>query len=699
MLRLLFISCFLFLMAKTNAQVVIPTDEELATGDDEAKMDAGQYFLDEKLYYQSLRIWKSLLKDYPDNPRINYMAGKCQFLSGVEKGKALSFFELTIGHISSKTKMDARHFDEVPVDALFYLGKCYHLNGKFDEALAKYEEYSVKLGTKIAPDDKKEIERWKKWTENAKLQVANPNTNIVISNLGPDINTLDEEYAPVLSLDENILYFTSRRLRSDSSNAGTYTIETGGYYEDVYLSFRDHETGKWSKPKMMNFGNYVDDNEATVSTSASGTEVYIYFDKEGGGDIYTSSFLEGGFNAELEHMTGDMNSDSWETHCTVSPDGNVMFFTSNRPGGYGGLDIYRVIKLPNGQWSRAEVLPPPINTPFDEDAPFIHPSGNILYYSSNAGTSMGGCDIFYSRITSKEPLQFAEPVNMGYPLNTVDDDVFFVIDPEGKTGYYSSAQNGGYGAHDILMVEFKKPMSEPFALLKGHIMMVDHSQIPANMNVVITNLTKESQQLNFKPRQIDGGFVMALDPCSDYAIEYFVGEKSIKTDKFKVLCKDNYQEIYKEVYIDTLYIAIDMAKINELLKDTVKVAEAKKDSYYEKYFDYNLLDVNVAEQRYNAFIADLKNIIAMKGKVEIFIESSASHVPTSKFKDNQNLSISRAEETKNGILTSLKKMNADITQVSFKEPKTLIQGPEYQNDYLKNKRVYGKYQYVKVWAN
>jgi WD40-like Beta Propeller Repeat len=694
--KLLVLFCFLF-SGISLAQIPIPTEEELKNGTDEQKIEAAEYFFEQKLYFQSERIWQNLLIDYSDNPRINYMAGKCQFLSGANKNASLKFFEKTIGHISNKNKLDSRHFTEVPADALFYLGKSSHLNQKFDDALKYYDQYLQKLGSKIEPAEKTEVERWRTWTNNAKIQVANPNNEIVITNLGPEINTVDEEYSPVISLDENIIYFTSRRLRADSSNKGILMIETGNYYEDVYLSFRE-ENGKWAAPKLMNFGNYVDDNEATVSVSADGTEVFVYFDKEGGGDLYTSSFLEGGYNAQLEHITGDINSDSWETHCTLTPDGNTMFFTSNRPGGFGGLDIYRVIKLPNGQWSKAEILPPPINTPFDEDAPFIHPSGNVLYYSSNANTSMGGCDVFYSRLISKEPLQFSEPINMGYPLNTVDDDVFFVMDAEGKTGYYSSSQNGGYGAHDILMVEFKKPVSEPFAILKGHIMMVDHSQIPDNLNVTITNLTKESQDLNFKPRKIDGGFVMALEPCTDYQVEYFIGEKSVKTDKFKVLCKDSYQEIRKEVMIDTLFLAIDMNNLNNVKTDSVIVAEPVKKTYFEKYFDYNLLDVNVAEQKYNAFISDIKQIIANKGKAEVFIESSASNVPTSKFKNNQNLSISRAEETKLGIIESLKKAGVSESSLVFKEPKTLIQGPPYNNDYLQNKRVYGKFQYIKVWV-
>lgn len=705
MKRILFLLTFILTAFFAQAQYPIPTDEELEKGEDDQKIEAAEYFFEQKLYYQSLRIWNSLLKDYPDNPRINYMAGKCRFLSSTQKAKSLVNFNYTLGHISNKTKLDTKHITEAPLDALFYLGKASHLNQKFDDALKYYDEYLSRGGSKLDEKEKTEVERWRKWTNNAKLQVANPNQNIKITNLGPEINTTEEEYSPVLSLDENVIYFTSRRLRSDKSNENVIMPETGTLFEDVYLSFKE-ENGKWSSPKMMNFGNEADQNEATVSVSADGTEVYIYFDKEGGGDLYKSSFLEGGFNAELEHLTGDINSKSWETHCTLMPDGKTIFFTTNRPGGYGGLDIYRMIKLPNGEWSKAEILPPPINTPFDEDAPFIHPSGNVLYFSSNGPNSMGGCDVFYSRIIEREPLKFSEPVNMGYPLNTVDDDVFFVMDAEGKTGYYSSDQNGGYGAHDILMVEFIKPMEEPFAILKGLVKMVDGSQIPDNITVNITDVTANGELFTYKPRPLDGGYVMALKPCNEYTLEYYKGEESLKKEKFKVPCSSSYQEIRKELLIDTLYLAIDKpmdkTKPDDKVINTSPLVNEKislPPLYYEKYFDYNILDVTTAEQKFNAFIADVKKRVESGGKVNIKIEASASKVPTTTFKTNQKLAQSRWEESKQEILGALKAAGVDVSKLKFEAVKAIVQGPAYRNDYLENKNAYGKFQYTKIWVD
>lgn len=715
---LVFSAILSFGQLTVNAQLNIPTDEEIANGTDEQKIEAAEYLYNQHLYYHSLRVWKSILKDYPDNVKINYMAGFCQLKVGAEKTKALAYFEKTRGKIASTNNEKKVKESQAPLDAYFYLGQAYHLNGKYNEALKAFNDYKTVGAKELTQAQINEADKHIGWANNAITMVANPNKGMKITNLGPEINSSEEEYSPVLSLDENVIYFTSRRLREDGSNKDVLMLETGSMYEDVYVSFRDGDGKAWSKPKLMNFGSELDENEATVSVSADGTEVYIYVDKEGGGDLYRSSFLEGGFNAELEHMEGDINSSSWETHCTITPDGNTLFFTSNRSGGMGGLDIYRVRKLPNGEWSKAEMLPAPINTIYDEDAPFIHPSGNILYYSSNGPKSMGGCDVFYSRITDKENLTFEEPVNMGYPLNTPDDDVFFVVDAKGEHGYYSSSQNGGYGNHDIFMIEFENPFEEPFAILKGFVLMTDGSQIPDNININLDNITDDNEHLKFKPRRVDGGFVMSLKPCHDYTIEYFMGDKSLKKDKFTVPCESKYQEIYKELIIDTLFLAFDTNAVannnttnnttnsnitnntnqnNTSSQNNTNLFEAKDAMYYDKYFDYNVLDVALAEKKFADFIGSVKQM-ASKGNVVIAIESSASKVPTTTFKTNFNLSKSRAEEAKNEILSALKSDGVDVSKITFVKPRTKVQGPEYRNDYEKNREQYGKYQYVKVWA-
>src|SRR5690606_26222092 len=153
--------------------------------------------------------------------------------------------------------------------------------------------------------------------------------------------------------------------------------------------------------------------EATISVSSDERRIYIYQDAAGGGDIYYSDFTNNSFSQIEELPFKGINSNDWETHCTVTPDGQNMYFVSNRPGGYGGRDIYRIVKLPNGNWSEPQNLGPEINTPYDEDSPFIAVDNKTLYFSSNGSKSMGGFDVFVS--FRDELNNWSTPVNMGYP--------------------------------------------------------------------------------------------------------------------------------------------------------------------------------------------------------------------------------------------------------------------------------------------
>lgn len=697
----LFLLAFFSLFQPALAQVSIPTDEQLEQGTDEQKIEAAEYFYDKKMYLQSLRIWKNLLKNYPDNARINYMAGKCILLSNRDRASAINYFSKTLTQVSNKLSLDQKHFDQVPADALFFMGQACHLNLRFDDALDYYQQFTTRVGPKMPDQLKKEVERWTQWTNNAKTMLASADKGVRITNLGATINTAAEEYSPVLSLDEAVMYFTSRRLRPDSSNANSLMPETAEYYEDVYITFLNDDN-TWSKPKLMNFSTELETNEATVSVSADGTEVYVYVDTEGGGDLYSASFLENGYNAELEHLPGEINSKDWETHCSITPDGQTMFFTSNRPGGMGGLDIYRVVKLPNQQWSKALPLPAPINTPYDEDAPFIHPSGNILYFSSNNPNSMGGCDVFWSRIMEPNPLVFSDPKNMGAPVNTPDDDVFFVMGASGNVGYYSSAQNGGFGGHDIFRVEFATGLDENFAVLKGRIKTTDGSPVPEDVVAYVTNKTQDEELQKFKPRAWDGRFVMVLKPCNEYEVVYNRGNEVLRTETIKVPCNSNYKEFYTELKIDSLTldmgtVAVNGDENNPDKNNNRNTPTTNEPLTYEKYFDYNGKEVMAAEQRF----ATLAEAIAQRsknGKVEIVIEASASRVPTTTFKTNDKLSRARSAETREKLDEALRAKGASMANIKYTRINSLVQGPRYNNDYQENRAEYGKYQYVKIWV-
>lgn len=786
----------LFPAVVANAQ---PTDDQIMKASEFDRFEAAQTLMENKQYYQALRIWKTLVVAHPENPNFNYKAGVCQLEVISGRRDAIDYLTKTIGKTHKNYAPDDFYEDRVPNDALYHLGRAYHLDGQFDKAIESFNDFRTKVSEKHILY--KEIDHHIKWAENAKTMLANASSDLKIYNIGNTINSEFEDYSPVLSLDENVLYFTSRRVRTDSTNTGLYIQDDGKLYEDIYVSYRDRE-GNWGAPMRVKFQDEdVDENEATISVSADGSVLYVYHDDAGDGNIYSSAALDTSYSA-LEKLTGDINTASWETHCSLTPDGRTLYFVSDRPGGYGGRDIYRVVKLPNGEWSKAKPLPPPINTPFDEDAPFIHPSGSPLYFSSNGSGSMGGFDIFFSRIDSADA--FSAPLPLNYPINTVDDDVFFVTNASGKRAYFSSNHEGGLGEKDIYVVELETSIADPFAILKGYIRVPEGEKLPEDIIIYATDLTEGGDPFEYRPRQIDGGFVMQLIPCHEYLIDYHIDGNSYHQDQYLVPCESDYNEYQKELFLD---FSLNSSTDSTLAKDKnwqlllkklpvkdqelmanyldeagnvlfsesidnkgqfkfhnlppgkpyifeIKGKEAflcdelevvllddkgkqigitKRDdrckytytkeetaivntppdttnnsnnntdvqvepAYYERFYTYNMKDIEKSQNQFNAFIDKSKEIVNKRGYVIILIEGSASKVPTTTFKTNTNLSRQRTNDAKNRVTEALVAAGVDAKKIRFKSLNSLIQGPNYRNDFEQNKSVYEKYQYIKIWA-
>ncbi len=554
----LLIAVLLGFTGKTLAQ---PTDAELAQMMQEAAFKdkwelANNLFL-EMQYFQASRIYKYMLDEQPNNTNTLYHMGICLLNSATQKKEALAYLEKVPENIARA--YDPFTFTEsaAPVDAWFYLGKAYHINYQFDKALAAYSNFLKEASKKhvLAADATLEIQHCK----NAQLLVADKR-NWIIKNMGNVINSESSEYSPIMSLDGNILYFTSKRLWDDSTNMDDINPIDGKYFEDVFMSIKNRE-GQWSKPTILYDFCEPGRHEATISSSADGQTVYIYIDNNGDGNIYQSELFDTSFGAIKKIPGSEINTSSWETHCTLTPDGNTMYFVSDRKGGKGKRDIYRVKKLPNGQWSKAMPLAK-LNTEFDEDSPFIAADGTTLYFSSNGPNSMGGFDIFMTKLVNNDGIEeWTDPVNMGYPLNTVDDDVFFIQTPNGLFGYYSSMRyvldedkgnEISYGEKDIYEITFEKSDLENVALLKGFINTSDGSPLPTGIEILVYNLTEGTGPDLYRPDMRTNGYVLALKPCTQYKVEYTLNHKVFYETEFDVPCNSGYQEIHKEIFLNAL---------------------------------------------------------------------------------------------------------------------------------------------------
>ena len=681
--------------------------------------------MEEGYYNQALELWLQLYNEDPSNANLNYKIGLCYLKSVNEKDKALDYLEYaerartadySSFNISDYDPYDSRERN-APKETGYYLAEAYLLNYELDKAHLGFMSAAEGLGKRhqLYEPSKRGLEV----TKNAKKQLSNPRMDITIINMGPVINDEYNDFSPVISVDENALFFTSRRLRSDSTNANLVDDRDGQYYEDIYVSYRNRN-GEWQDPELLSI-NEPSQHSATINVSIDGQELYIYKDNDGGGDIYQSA-LVGETWSYPEKLSSDINSSYWETHSAKSADGNTLYFVSDRPGGYGGRDIYRCVKLPNGQWSKALNLGPKVNTQYDDDAPFIHPDGKTLYFASKGHNSMGGFDIFNTQIDSRG--DWSVPENIGYPINTVDDDVFYVTSADSRRAYFSSDREGGYGRKDIYMVELPVPEDvNSLAVLKGFVIPTEGQSIPANTMVTITgNETGETSI--YKPRMRDGVFVAILEPCKEYEISYIIDDKTVHTEQINVDCNSSYSEIQREVLLDPINLYGSVVKVisadgvitqtdggvtqvQNTVNDQTTVVTTKDDlaiisaspkgtAIFDKYFGYNEKDINLEETRFKLFMNDLMDMIAKNGSVELELEGSASRVPTTTWKTNDILANNRVNGAKELIMVELDKRGIDKSKVRISSVKGLIQGPRYNGDFESNKSMYEKYQYIRI---
>lgn len=391
----------------------------------------------------ALRLYLEAYKLNPDNATLNNKIG-IQYLKSDYPHKCLSFFE-------SAYKLDTK----VDVDILYYLGVANQENHRFAEALDFYTKYRATLPTTsplLVKVDRRIYE-----SQNGIEFMANP-VDVKIESVGKVVNSTFADFAPVISADEKVMIFTSRRIGS----TGGLLDETGQYYEDIYISKKVN--GQWGTPQNIGANINTDGHDASIALSADGSELFIYKD-DGSGDIYYCKQRSDGSWSKPLPIEGSVNSrSSYENAAAVSPDGNTLFFASNREGGYGGLDLYMVKMNENGFWGKPTNLGPVINTADDDEGPFMDFDGMTLYFSSRAHKGMGGFDIFKTYYDSTRAT-WTEPINMGYPINSADNDIYFVLSGDGSHGYYASAKDDGVGEKDIYMISMP-PREDKQALIE-----------------------------------------------------------------------------------------------------------------------------------------------------------------------------------------------------------------------------------------
>ncbi len=398
-------------------------------------------------YPVALEIYHTLLENNPNNPSYLYNIGVCH-LNLSQKSEALNYFQQTASQDPNYQDLNLR------------LGQTHHLLSDFDVAIEHYqkalkdlenEEQDIKANTepKYLDEDMAFVSSRKLALEQFIEECKNGNTYTnrpllaSIRNLGSVINSIYPDYVPLISEDTTTLVFTSRR---PSTTGGKISLTDNLYFEDIYQS--QHSGAGWGNPQRLQINRKYHD--AGAALSADGQTLYLYRDRKKG-DLFVSKYNSNSKTWSKPQKLGkEINTKFQETSLSLSEDGNTMYFASSREGGFGGLDIYRTKKQGDGSWGTPENLGPKINTPYDDDAPFLSFDGQYLYFSSRGHASMGGFDIYRSQKVSDT--EWSEPISLGYPINGPDDDLHLVLTPDNRTGYYVSNDAAGLGMEDIYVI-------------------------------------------------------------------------------------------------------------------------------------------------------------------------------------------------------------------------------------------------------
>lgn len=588
------------------------------------------------------------------NVQANYQTGNMHLLT---TGKALG------------TKYFLRVYRQQPdfrFDVEYWIGKSYQYGLEFDKAIDFYNQYKKKLESNPGYSGKdkmdlNEVDRRIYECTNGKEFVAEPK-NYSIVNLGREINSEFDDYAPVLTEDESELVFTSRR---KDGNLNENVADDNKPFEDIFMSMK--ENGKWSRAKNISEKVNTPYNDSNLALSADGKTLFIYKD-ENGGDIYVSQLQADGTWTLPEPLPGEVNSSFRETSISVTKDGKTLYFASDRPGGLGGSDIYVSEKGGNGDWGRIKNLGPKINSEWDEDSPFIDYDNVTLYFSSAGRKGMGGFDIFKSSLTNAKKNEWSEAENLGYPMNTPEDDIFYVGSKDGERAYYSSIRDDGMGYSDIYLITTPKgtPPAEEKKLL------------PMQYTVTVVDTdTKELIEAKVKLQRVSDNVVQGFR--TEEEGKYVFGITSADADEYNL-------SVEREGYVFqnfTVHLkgASEFERSSELAVSLKKLAVGVSSVLRNIYFDYG--KATFKEGSYDE-LNKLEKMMKQNERLQVEISGHTDNVSSAEF--NKKLSSKRANAVKD-FLVSKGIDTRRVTAVGYGEEKPLASNDDEVDGRELNRRV------------
>jgi outer membrane protein OmpA-like peptidoglycan-associated protein/tetratricopeptide (TPR) repeat protein len=487
---------------------------EFKTGKPEGFQDAWMNILEGNEYYTQGTGTYNLARDLylaahqynSENPELNYRIGVC-YLYTDDKYEAINYLRKAY-----EKKPD------ISPDINYLLGRAYHLVLEFDKAIEQYYLHRRSLHPDEVVIQSEIIDKLIEECNNGK-EIIGDRKRLIISNLGDSINSIYDDYFSVFAANDSILFFTSRRPAKAKSKRNPYDNK---FYEDVYYSTLTG--GAWSSAKPLSKKINSKHNDAALGISKDGSELFVYRGKDKGGDIYVSNLKKGEWKSPAS-WNSKLSSDQSETSIFTQTGDTVYFVSANKDLTLGGKDIMMSVKNLKGKWLKPTNMSSLINTRYDEEGIFLTPDGKTLYFSSRGHNTMGGYDVFKS--VMQPDGTWSDPENMGYPVNTPDDELFFCFSNNGKAAYLSTIREGGIGAKDIYKLVFLGSEKE---------------MVLANEDILIAGL----------PDKIKTGFFTMPDPISVDSFYYLKGRVLNKANNKPVIAKLDFMDAAESKVVATV---------------------------------------------------------------------------------------------------------------------------------------------------
>ena len=509
-----------FVLFATVCSKVVAQKLNYEISNNASKMfDLGNYTRAKELYREK---YKKNLTDV----KIKYRFGVCMAYT-YELKDAIQYLET------------ASKDPSTPDEVWYHLARAYHLANRYDKAISTYNKYIKTNGAKadLVADSKRNIEM----CNNAKLIIKKP-LHLEFENLGKRVNSKGKEYLPLITPDESFLLYTTRR---EGTTGRIYDLE-GYFTADIYLS--KYKYGKWSRARSNGYPNSYG-NEQTAGISENGNYVLYYVNNpKSKNNLQLSKKSRSSFKKSEEIKAKQINNKSSEQiSATISNDGNYIIFSSNRAEGVGGQDLYICRKLPTREWAEPINMGKTINTPYDEVYPYLSKDGLELYFASQGHNSIGGFDVFKSQFNLAKK-EWSKPENMGYPLNTPDDNMNICFSENKKYAYVAAHRNDSYGDLDIYRVNFKDTPPS-YTTIKGFVTDADSNLYHQPLTIEVFDKTTEELYGLYEVNPSKGNYIMILPP-NKYEINIDIPGKGYFKKLFVVEGRNKYKpEISKNIRV------------------------------------------------------------------------------------------------------------------------------------------------------